>query len=510
MLSRRDSLLSISVLLTTILGILDQNIVASAAWPIVKSLDRVHGLNTLPWLITAYALAAMVTLPLYGKLCDLYGTKQVYLFAIAIFVGGSALCGLAQNMGELIAFRAIQGVGGGGLMTVPLLVILEILPGRGSGAGIGGVMVGLGLVTGPLVGGVLADHLSWRWIFYINLPLGAVAWFIALRCMDRRPRHAKPSIDFLGAGFIGGAAVSLLLVGEWGGKDYAWSSATILGLAVTGAVLLVAFVLREGLWDRVRAPEPILPLSLFRNGVFRVASPHQFISGMVTAGAVIFILLYLQAVQGAKSTQAGLHLLPMALGMMVSSLVVFRLLAKPGRFRMVLISGMTVVMIAMLLLSTLGTNTSLWVVNLYLFLLGFGLGQVLGLPLFAVKMAVPDEHSGAAVTSIRFSQTLGTAAGSALLGTVLARVYTSHLPANIKAGGPGGQPDANLIQSLPAGTREIVLNALVSATDAVFRTAAVIAAVAIVLTFFLREPHTTKPDDVPPDSGHDREPALAA
>ncbi|GAA3457970.1 MFS transporter [Dactylosporangium matsuzakiense] len=495
---------TIGAVISMILGIIDTNIVATAVWPIAKSLDPAHGLERLPWLISAYALAATVVQPLYGKLADLFGPKRIYVFALGVFLAGSALCGLSQDMGQLIAFRALQGVGGGGLMSVTLLVVVSIWPpkeadaqgrggGAGAGAGMGGVMAGIGIVVGPLIGGLINDHLSWRWIFYINLPLGVVSWALAVTCLRLPVRATSQRIDFAGAGLIAGAASALLLVTEWGGRRYAWGSATILLIGAAGAVLLVAFLLRQGIVPRLRrftAPEPVFPLSLFGNRVFRVASPVEFLAGMVTIGAVVYVALYLQAAQNVAPTRAGLHLIPLAIGMVASAIVAGKLVGRSKRYRPVMMAGMLTVAAGLGLLSRLDADTSAGALNLYLFVFGAGLGQVLGVAVTAVQLTAPEGQTGVAITAVRFSQTLGGAIGSAVLGTVLVRAYASRAPSDAAAG--GGEVSATQIHQLPASIRPAAIDALVYATDRVFLTGMGIALLAVVLLAFLPQPQRAR------------------
>jgi len=355
----------------------------------------------------------------------------------------------------------------------------------------GGVMAGIGIVVGPFLGGLINDQLSWRWIFYINLPLGLLSFVLAVTCLRLPVRQTSQRVDFVGAGLIAGAASALLLVTEWGGRRYAWTSATVLLIIAAGLVLLAAFLVRQGIfprggWRRFIAPEPIFPLSLFRNRVFRVASPVEFLAGMVTIGAVVYVALYLQAAQNIAPTKAGLHLIPMAVGMMLSAIVAGRLAGRSGRYRRVMMTGMVTVAIGLGLLSRLEAGTSAWVVNAYLFVFGAGLGQVLGLALTAVQLAAPEGQTGVAITAIRFSQTLGGAIGSAVLGSVLVRAYSSRAPVDASAG--GGEVSATRIQSLPPAIRPKAIDALVFATDRVFLTGMVIAVLALALLLFLPQP----------------------
>jgi EmrB/QacA subfamily drug resistance transporter len=478
MTETRRKLALLGCLFTIVLAILDQNIVSAAAVPIVRDLDPVHGLSRLPWLITAYALAATAVLPLYGKLCDVFGAKPVYLTTVAVFLAGSALCGLARNMPELIAFRALQGVGGGGLMSVTMVVLAQLsTPDRRAGAGgLGGIVAGVGLVIGPLVGGVLADHAGWRWIFYVNLPLGVLILANAVTVLHLPRYGERHRIDFLGAGLAAAAAVVLLLVTEWGGREYAWASPAILGLAGGGAVLLALFV-----WRELAAAEPILPLSLLANRTLRVALPVQLLAGAALLGSVVYVLVYLQVARAVPAADAGLYLIPMALGMTVAGTVSGRLIARAWSARTFLISGTAIVAAAIGLLGLLRADTPWWVLGAELFLLGAGLGQLIGLLVVLAQKAVPPGQLGVATTAVRFAQTLGGAFGAALFGTVLTRALTARLPA--------GPVDATRIRTLGPDA----VPAFVAAIDVVFRSASAVMVVAFVLALFLREPSRSAP-----------------
>jgi EmrB/QacA subfamily drug resistance transporter len=463
---------------TIVLAVLDQNIVSAATVPIVRDLDPVHGLSRLPWLVTAYALAATAVLPLYGKLCDVVGAKRVYLAAVAVFLAGSALCGLAQDMPQLIAFRALQGVGGGGLMSVTMVVLAQLsTPDRRAGAGgLGGIVAGIGMVVGPLAGGLLADHAGWRWIFYVNLPLGVLILATAVTVL-RLPRYGqRHRIDFLGAGLAAATAVALLLVTQWGGRDYAWTSPTILALGGGSVALLALFV-----WRELTAAEPILPLSLFANRTLRVALPVQLLAGAALLGSVVYVVVYLQVARGVAATDAGLYLIPMAVGMTAAGTVSKRLIARSWPLRTFLISGTAIVAAAIGLLGLLRVDTPWWVLGGELFLLGAGLGQLIGLLIVLAQNAVPPWQLGVATTAVRFAQTLGGAFGAAVFGTVLTRALAARFPA--------GSVDMARIRTLgPDG-----VPAFVSAIDTVFRSASTVMVVAFVLTLLLREPPRSAP-----------------
>jgi EmrB/QacA subfamily drug resistance transporter len=479
MTETRRKLALLGCLLTIVLAILDQNIVSAATVPIVRDLDPVHGLARLPWLISAYALAATAALPLYGKLCDAFGAKRVYLAAVAVFLAGSVLCGMAQNMPQLIAFRAVQGVGGGGLMSVTMVVLAQLsTPDRRAAAGgIGGIVAGLGMVVGPLVGGLLADHGGWRWIFYVNLPLGGFILATAIAVLHLPAYGQRHRIDVLGAGLAAATAIVLLLITQWGGREHAWTSPTILGLAGAGAGLVGLFV-----WRELTAAEPILPLSLFANPTLRVALPLQLLAGAALVGSVVYVMVYLQVARGVAATDAGFFLIPMAAGMTLAGTVSGRLIARSWPARRLLITGTAVAAAAIGLLGLLRADTPWWVLGAELLLLGTGLGQLVGLLVVLAQLAVPQRQLGVATTAVRFAQTLGGAVGAAVFGTVLTRAFTARFPA--------ASLDTARIRTLGPDA----LPAFVSAVDAVFRCASAVAVAAFVLALLLREPpRVTRP-----------------
>ncbi|WKU45613.1 MFS transporter [Streptomyces sp. VNUA116] len=471
-------------LTTMLLAVLDQNIVSAVTVPIVRDLDPAHGIDRVPWLISAFALASTAALPLYGKLCDTLGARKVFLSAVAAFLVGSALCGAAQSMEQLIAFRALQGIGGGGLMSVTMVVIAQLkaaapaeegdAKGGKGGSGIGGLVAGAGMALGPVLGGVLADHADWRWVFYVNLPVG-LAVLVAAAAVLKLPRHhgTRHRIDFLGAGLAAAFSTAVLLVTEWGGKEYAWGSPVVLGLIAASVLLLGLF-----LWRQATAAEPVLPLSLFRIPVLRISFALQALIGTALMGSMIYVIIYLQLVRGIAATNASLFLLPMAAGISVIGIVTGRLTARGWPQKTFVVTGTAISAAAMGILATLSADTGLWVVGAALLLLGLGFGQLLGQLIQLTQESAPPRQLGVATTGIRFFQSLGGALGASLFGTVLARVY--------EAKGPGGS--ASRIAALSGEAHAQAIRAFVSSVDTVFACAAGAMLVALLLALRLRVP----------------------
>lgn len=481
-------------LLTIVLAILDQNIVSSAVVPIVRDLDPVHGIDHVAWLVAAFALGATAMLPLYGRLCDVLGAKQVYLAAIATFLTGSVLCGAAQSMTQLIAFRAIQGIGAGGLMSVTMVVMAHLRePGDKSGpGGLAGLIAGIGMAVGPLVGGLFADHGNWRWIFYINVPLGLVIIAGAVWAL-RFPRHtARASIDFLGASLAAGFTCALLLVCEWGGTRYAWDSPVIVVLVTAAVAGLGLF-----LWRQATAAQPILPLSLFRIPTVRTGYVIQGLVGVAMMGAMIYLMIYLQVARGVSSTSAGAYLAFMAIGMTFSGLLDGRL---GWSTRTGMATGTGCFAIALGALACTTVDTSLWLVRGELVLLGIGLGQLLGKLIVVVQQAAPPHQLGVATTGIRFFQNLGGTIGAAAFGSLLSRVFEARTGGLLVSG----------IAHLAPAARPAAVASFVASVDVVFAVAAAVMTVAFLFAVRLREaPQDTTPAEAPRRPGADQPPATA-
>ncbi len=469
-------------MLVLLLASLDQTIVSTALPTIVGDLG---GLEHLSWVVTAYLLAATVVGPLYGKLGDLYGRKKVLQTAIAIFLVGSALCGLAQNMGELIAFRALQGLGAGGLMVVTLAVVGDIIPPRERGRyqGYFGGVFGVSTVIGPLLGGFFVDHLTWRWIFYINLPIGIAAFAVIAVAFRARAEKKRHEIDYLGAALLAASLSSIVLFTSLGGTTWAWRSPQIVVLMVASVLLVPAFVLAER-----RAREPILPLSLFRNHTFAVASAIGFIVGFALFGAIVYLPLYLQITKGSSPTTSGLQLVPLMAGVLLTSVASGHLISRRGRYRVFPIVGTAVTALGLFLLSLLQADTSTWVAMAFAMVVGLGLGMVMQVLVLAVQNAVDPRDMGVATSGSTLFRQIGGSIGVALFGAIFANRLTvelaSRLPRNARLP-TSNEPAA--IHALPAPVRSAFEDGFAAALRPVFIVAAAVSVVAFGLSWLLRE-----------------------
>jgi EmrB/QacA subfamily drug resistance transporter len=480
--SQRVRLIFGALLLVMLLASLDQTIVSTALPTIVGDLG---GLSHLSWVVTAYLLASTVAGPLYGKLGDLYGRKTLLQVAIVLFLVGSALCGLAQGMTSLIAFRALQGLGGGGLMVTTMAVVGDIIPPRDRGKyqGFFGAVFGVSTVIGPLLGGFFVDSLSWRWIFYVNLPLGVVALAVIGVVFHARAEHVHHRIDYLGAAALTAALSAIVLFTSLGGTTYAWDSPLILALIAIGVVTLALFPLIEA-----RAAEPILPLALFRNRTFVVTSAVGFIIGLALFGAVTYLPLYLQVVKGHSPTGSGLLLTPMMAGLLITSILSGNLISRYGRYRLFPIAGTAVATLGLFLLSRITVSTSSLAVALFMVVLGLGLGMVMQVLVLAVQNAVDYRFLGVATSGSTLFRQIGGSIGVSAFGAIfsndLAQELARHLPnaARIPA---GANPE--VVKHLPAAIREPYVTAFAAALRPVFITAAAVAFFAFLLSWLLRE-----------------------
>ncbi|MFH8284528.1 MDR family MFS transporter [Streptomyces antibioticus] len=477
-----------ALLLGMLLAALDQTIVSTALPTIVSDLG---GLDHLSWVVTAYLLASTAATPLWGKLGDQYGRKRLFQIAIVIFLVGSALCGMAQNMPQLIAFRALQGLGGGGLMVLSMAIVGDIVPPRERGRyqGLFGAVFGATSVLGPLLGGVFTEHLSWRWVFYINLPVGIVA-LVVIAAVLHIPHRATPHvIDYLGTFLIASVATCLVLVASLGGTTWDWGSPQIIGLAVAGVVLAVAFVAVER-----RAAEPVLPLKLFAIRTFTLSAVISFIVGFAMFGAMTYLPTFLQVVQGVSPTMSGVHMLPMVFGMLLSSTVSGQLVSRTGRWKMFPVAGTGVTTLGLLLLHQLDENSSTAEMSVYFFVFGLGLGLVMQVLVLIVQNAVSYEDLGVATSGATFFRSIGASFGVAIFGTVFtSRLGDKLTDAFLGVSLPSGvsvdalEADPRRIADLPPSLRPPVLDAYASAITDVFLYAAPVALLGFVLAWFLRE-----------------------
>ncbi|MGW2524740.1 DHA2 family efflux MFS transporter permease subunit [Streptomyces sp. NPDC001617] len=477
-----------ALLLGMLLAALDQTIVSTALPTIVSDLG---GLEHLSWVVTAYLLASTAATPLWGKLGDQYGRKRLFQTAIVIFLIGSALCGMAQNMPELIGFRAVQGLGGGGLMVLSMAIVGDVVPPRERGRyqGLFGAVFGATSVLGPLLGGLFTEHLSWRWVFYVNLPVGVVALAViagVLRIPRKATRHV---IDYLGTFLIASVATCLVLVASLGGTTWSWGSAQIVGLAVAGAVLAVAFVLVER-----RASEPVLPLKLFRIRTFTLAAVISFIVGFAMFGAMTYLPTFLQVVQGVSPTMSGVHMLPMVFGMLLSSTASGQIVSRTGRWKVFPVTGTAVTTLGLLFLHQLDEGSSTAEMSVYFFVFGLGLGLVMQVLVLIVQNAVSYEDLGVATSGATFFRSIGASFGVAIFGTIFASRLGDKLTDAFRGVRlPGGvSPDAlksdpRGIGSLPPTLRGPALHAYASSITDVFLYAAPVAAFGFVLAWFLKE-----------------------
>ena len=475
-----------ALMLGMLLAALDQTIVATALPTIVGDLG---GASHLSWIVTAYLLASTASTLLWGKLGDMYGRKRLFQAAIVIFLVGSALSGLSESMGELIAFRAIQGIGGGGLMIGAQTIVGDVVApaNRGRYQGLFGAVFGVTSVLGPLAGGLLVDHASWRWVFYINLPLGVIALLVTGAFLPATQRRVSHVIDYLGATLMAAGTTCLVLMTSLGGTTYAWESPQIVTLGVAGVALLALFVAAER-----RAEEPILPLRLFKNRVFAVSSALGFVVGFAMFGAITFLPVYLEIVKGVDATAAGLRLLPLMVGLLLTSLSSGQLISRTGHYKIFPIVGTALMTIGLLLLSRLEPDTSWLAVSLYMFVFGMGLGSVMQVTVIATQNAVAYKDLGAATSGVTYFRSMGGSFGTTVFGSIFSSRLTATLA--LYLGGmalPAGvssetlSPDA--LTRLPPAAHDAVIHAYADALQTVFLVAAPVAAFAFLISWLLPE-----------------------
>ncbi|CAL9427511.1 Putative multidrug resistance protein MdtD [Streptomyces sp. enrichment culture] len=475
-----------ALMLGLLLAALDQTIVSTALPTIVSELG---GMDHLSWVVTAYMLAATAATPLWGKLGDQYGRKKLFQTAIVIFLIGSALCGLAQDMPQLIGFRALQGLGGGGLIVLSMAIVGDIVPPRERGRyqGLFGAVFGATSVLGPLLGGLFVDQLSWRWVFYINLPVGLVALAVIAAALHIPVRREPHRIDYLGTFLIACVATCLVLVASLGGT-WGWGSARIIGLDVLGAVLLVVFVFVER-----KAAEPVLPLGLFRIRTFTLCSVISFIVGFAMFGAMVYLPTFLQVVQGVSPTMSGVHMLPMVLGMLIASTGSGQIVSRTGRWKVFPVAGTAVTAVGLVLLHQMHRTSGTWEMSLYFFVFGLGLGLVMQVLVLAVQNAVSYADLGVATSGATFFRSIGASFGVAIFGTVFVnrldgKLTTAFAGQSLPPGTAAQvEADPRAIAALPADLQPRALDAYAASITDVFLYAVPVVLLAFVISLFLRE-----------------------
>lgn len=492
-----------ALMLALLLAALEQMIVATA---LPKIVGELHGLDKMSWAITAYLLTATVGLPVYGKLGDLLGRKGVFQFAIVVFVVGSALAGRARTMDQLIAFRAVQGVGAGGLMIGVQAIIADIVPPRQRARFMGliGAAFGLASVAGPLLGGYFTDHLSWRWCFYVNVPFGVLTLAVVAVVLKLPKPRTRPRFDVLGTLLLATASTCLVLLTSWGGTEHAWDSRLILSLGAGAALATVLFLVAERF-----AAEPLIPLRLFRDSVFTLTSLVGLVIGVALFGAASYLPTFLQMVDGASATESGLLMLPMMGGIVVSSVVSGQLITHTGRYRMYPVLGGALAVLGMWLLSRLEADTPRLHYSLWMAVLGAGIGLVMPVLVLAVQNSVRPADLGTATSAHNYFRQIGGSVGAAVFGTLFANRLTDSLRERLPGGADAGAglPDPEsitpqLVHTLPPALRDAYIGAYADAMPRIFLYLVPVLALGLVLTFFLKEKplvshHATETEPAP-------------
>jgi EmrB/QacA subfamily drug resistance transporter len=483
---RRVRLVFFGLMLALLLAALEQMIVATA---LPKIVGELHGLDKMSWAITAYLLTSTVGLPIYGKLGDLFGRKGVFQFAILVFVIGSALAGRAQTMDQLIAFRAVQGVGAGGLMIGVQAIIADIVPPRERARFMGliGAAFGLASVAGPLLGGYFTDHLSWRWCFYVNVPFGLLTMAVVALVLKLPKPRTRARLDLLGALLLAAASTCAVLLTSWGGIEYDWGSEVILGLGAGALAATVLFLVAERF-----AAEPLIPLRLFRDSVFNVTGLVGLVVGVALFGAASYLPTFLQMVDGATATESGLLMLPMMGGIVGASVLSGQLISRTGRYRIHPIIGGALSVVGMWLLSRLDADTPRLQYSLWMFVLGAGIGMVMPVLVLAVQNSVRPADLGTATSANNYFRQIGGSVGAAIFGTLFADRLTDALADRLPDTAGAALPDTDaitpqLVHALPPALRDAYIQAYADAMPRIFLYLVPVLALGLFLAFFLKE-----------------------
>lgn len=481
--AQRRNLIFVAVLLGMLLAALDQTIVATALPTVVADLG---GAGHQSWVVTSYLLASTITTVIVGKLGDLFGRKVVFQVAVVFFLAGSVLCGLAQSMAMLVGSRALQGIGGGALMVTATALIGEVIPlrERDRYQGALGAVFGVTTVVGPLLGGFFTDHLSWRWAFWINVPVAVAVFAVAAAAIPRLATHTKPVIDYWGIVFVAIGASGLTLATSWGGSIHPWGSPIIIGLFVGSAAALAIFV-----WVEVRAEEPVLPIRLFSNRVFVVCCVLSFIVGFAMLGALTFLPTFMQFVDGVSATTSGLRTLPMVLGLLITSMGSGVIVGRTGRYKMFPVLGTAIMSAGFVLLSRMDAATSTLMQSLYLFVLGTGIGMCMQVLVLVVQNTTDFADLGVATSGVTFFRTIGSSFGAAVFGSLFTNFLAARIgPALLASRAPAAaarSPQA--LHRLSHQAAAPIIAAYASALDRVFLFAAPVAVVGFIVALTLKE-----------------------